>query len=70
VYLWLLRRLMPGHVRTCLTREDVLQWREAVIGCVLERMCEGHTVTCDELIELISPDDNLAADARRFMWSG
>jgi hypothetical protein len=53
----------PAH----LAHADALQRQEAAISCVLHRACEGHNVTADELIEQISPDDELVDEARRFM---
>lgn len=61
------RSVSPGPAKPRLTYEHTLQWQEAAVSCVLHRTWEGHYVTVDELIEQISPDDELVDDARRFM---
>jgi predicted transcriptional regulator len=61
------RIVTPSLGKPRLTYEHALQWQEAAISCVLHRACEGHNVTVDELIEQISPDDELVDEARRFM---
>jgi hypothetical protein len=50
-----------------LTHEDILQWQGTVLSSVLQRIWEGRSLTADELIAQITPDDNLVDEARRFM---